>query len=90
MLFAVLLVALAVTARAVDVRMEPSVNVFSSPNWLKEKVINENDVIKTSFVLKHDKNAMAAFEKNLLDISNPKSKNYGKWLTVSYYYCQHL
>jgi len=82
MLFAALLVVLAVTARAADVRMEPSVNVFSSSNWLKEKVINENDIIKTSFVLKHDPVAMEAFEKTVLDLSNPKSKNYAKWLTV--------
>ncbi len=82
MLFAALLVVLAVTARAADVRMEPSVNVFSSSNWLKEKVIGENDIIKASFVLKHDPAAMEAFEKTVTDLSNPKSKNYAKWLTV--------
>lgn len=82
MLFVVLLVALAVAARAADVRMEPSVNVFSSPKWLKEKASIENDVLETTFVLKHDKVAMAEFEKNLLDISNPKSANFGKWLSV--------
>lgn len=82
MLFAALLVVLAVSARAADVRMEPSVNVFSSSNWLKEKVISETDIIKTTFALKHDPVAMEAFEKTVKDLSNPKSKNYGKWLSV--------
>lgn len=82
MLFAILLVALAVAARAADVRMEPSVNVFSSSKWLKEKQSIENDVIQTTFVLKHDKSATTEFERTLLDISNPKSPNYGKWLKV--------
>lgn len=87
MLFAALLVVLAVTARAADVRMEPEVNVFSSSNWLKEKVIGENDVIKTTFVLKRDKSAMEAFEKTAMDLSNPKSKNYSNWLTVIILHC---
>jgi len=80
MLFALLVVALAVVARAADVRMEPSVNVFSSSKWQLEKTPIDNDVIKTTFVLKHDKAAMEAFERTLLDRSNPKSSNYGKWL----------
>lgn len=84
MLFALLVVALAVVARAADVRMEPSVNVFSSSKWQLEKTPIDNDVIKTTFVLKHDKAAMEAFERTLLDRSNPKSSNYGKWLKVSF------
>jgi hypothetical protein len=84
MLFAVLLIALAVVARAADVRMEPSVNTFSSTKWLKEKASIENDVIQTTFALKHNKAALADFERTLLDISNPKSANYGKWLSVCY------
>ena len=84
MFFAILVVALAVTARAADVRMEPSINTFSSSRWIKEQVSNENDVIKTTFVLKHDKAAMQDFEKTLYDLSTPSSKNYGKWLSVSY------
>jgi hypothetical protein len=83
MLFAVLLIALAVVARAADVRMEPSVNTFSSTKWLKEKASIENDVIQTTFALKHNKAALADFERTLLEISNPKSANYGKWLSVS-------
>jgi tripeptidyl-peptidase-1 len=76
-----LLIALAVVARAADVRMEPSVNTFSSTKWLKEKASIENDVIQTTFALKHNKAALADFERTLLDISNPKSANYGKWLS---------
>lgn len=82
MLFALLLVAVAVVARAADVRMEPSVNTFSSSKWLKERTINENDIIQTTFVLRHDKSKVADFEKTLLDLSTPSSKNYGKWLKV--------
>ena len=83
MIFAVVLIALAVTAHAADVRMEPSVNVFSSNHWLKEKASIENDVIQTTFVLKHDKAAVAEFERILVDRSNPKSENYGKWMKVT-------
>jgi hypothetical protein len=83
MLFAILVVALAVTARAADVRMEPSVNKFSSSKWVQEKTSIENDVIQTNFVLKHDRAAMADFERLLLDHSNPKSPNFGKWMTVN-------
>jgi subtilase family serine protease len=62
------------------VRMEQSVNQFSSSNWIFENTIIENTIIKAIFVLKHDESALKSFEENLLDISSPKSKNYGKWL----------
>jgi hypothetical protein len=82
MIFALLLVTLAVSAVALDVRMEPSVNVFSSAKWLKENTLNENDIIKTTFVLRRDKAVLKEFERTLLDRATPKSKNYGKWLKV--------
>eukprot|EP01038_Epipyxis_sp_PR26KG_P014206 gene14206-19060_t len=63
------------------VRMEPSVNTFSSSKWIRESS-NGDAVIKAVFVLKHDSDAMKKFEFNLLDTSNPKSSNYGKWLTI--------
>mmetsp|Transcript_17352 Transcript_17352/g.29335 ORF Transcript_17352/g.29335 Transcript_17352/m.29335 type:complete len:565 (+) Transcript_17352:65-1759(+) len=80
MLFVALIVVLAVVAQAADVRMEPSVNVFSSSMWLKEKTIDENSIIKATIVLKTDKSALEKFEKELLDLSTPTSANYGKWL----------
>jgi len=73
---------LAVTS-AEMVRMEPSVDKFSSSNWILESSIDETKVIKAIFVLKHEESALQSFEKNLLDISSPKSKNYGKWMSSS-------
>jgi len=60
--------------------MEPEVNTFSSSNWLREKMMARDHEVKAVFVLKHDSAAVAAFEKNLIDIATPSSKNYGKWL----------
>lgn len=58
-------------------------NTFASSKWLKEKTVNDADVVSAVFVLKHDAAAVRAFEAKLLDISTPKSKNYAKWMTVS-------
>jgi Cu2+-containing amine oxidase len=81
--FTTLVVALAVvSASAGNVRMESSVNQFSSPLWLKEKSLKDTDLIKAIFVLKHEENSIKNFERTLLDISSPKSANYGKFLKV--------
>lgn len=79
---AIVLAVVAVSINAEYVRMEPAVNTFSSANWLKEKSINENDIVKTIFVLKHEKSVLESYEKTLIDLSTPSSKNYGKWLTA--------
>ena len=82
-MFALLIVAaVAVMATAEYVRMEPSVDVFSSANWLKESRNIDNDIISTMFVLKHDAHRIEKFEKELIDISTPSSPSYGKWLSV--------
>lgn len=73
--------AMAAAASGATVQMEPSVNTFSSPNWIQEKRADMKENVKAMFVLKHDSTAMNEFEKRLLDIASPKSKNYGKWLT---------
>jgi subtilase family serine protease len=62
------------------VRMESNVNFFSSRNWLKEKTFDENAEIKAIFVMKHDRSVMYELDKKLMDISNPSSPNYGKWM----------
>ena len=80
--FVTLVVAFAVAANAANVRMEPTVNTFASGMWLKEKTLKETDVIKAVFVLKHDASAIKAFDRKLIDISTPKSPNYGNWLSV--------
>ncbi len=83
--FVSLLVAVAVASASAEyVRMEPSVNTFSSSMWLKEKTLKDTDMVKAIFVLKHDDSSVRNFEKTLIDISTPSSANYGKWLKVSY------
>ncbi len=85
--FTTLVVALVVAvASAENVRMEASVNQFSSPLWLKEKSLKDTDLVKAIFVLKHEENSIKNFERTLLDISSPKSANYGKFLKVFWQY----
>jgi tripeptidyl-peptidase-1 len=80
--FAVLVGVLsAVSAEKNMVRMEPSVNQFDSSRWIRETRMNTDDVyVNAVFVMKHDEGRLAAFEKQLLDLSTPSSSNYGKWL----------
>ena len=63
-------------------QMEPTVNAFTSKNWIKERRASQGDVVKANIVLKHDPEALKKFEKDLLDIATPSSKNYGKWMTA--------
>jgi tripeptidyl-peptidase-1 len=79
-LIVVAIATFAVSASAEWVRMESDVNKFTSSRWLKENTIKAHDVVKAIFVLKHDDATMKAFDKKLMDVSNPKSANYGKWL----------
>jgi hypothetical protein len=67
------------------VRMEPSVNTFSSPNWIKERNLGEKDVIKAIFALKRSPAQVARLEQELLARSTPSNKLYGKWLSVSFF-----
>nr|BAF92024.1 sedolisin-like peptidase [Actinophrys sol] len=83
----VLLIALcAIVATATNfgkrVRMEPDVSIFSAPNWAIGERVTDQDMITLRFVLRHESHKVAEFEELLLDISNPKSSNYGKWLTI--------
>jgi hypothetical protein len=64
------------------VRMEPSVQTFSSSNWLKEGALKSDDTVRAVFVLKHHPAAVQQFEQHLLDIATPSSRRYGKWLKV--------
>ncbi len=82
--FVTLVVAFAVAASASNVRMEPSVNTFSSTMWLKEKSLKDTDFVKAVFVLKHDASSIKSFETKILDLSSPKSANYGKWMKVNF------
>jgi tripeptidyl-peptidase-1 len=83
MMILTLLTVLAVLSSAVAnyVRMEPSVQTFTSSKWLKETAaLGDDEVIRCVFVLKHDPAALQQFEHHLLDISTPSSVRYGKWL----------
>ena len=60
--------------------MERTVNTFTSSKWIQERNLAENDMVRAVFVLKKDQHAVREFDAKLMDISNPKSANYGKWL----------
>jgi len=79
MIFALVVALTVALVAAENVRMEPSVHTFSSSNWLQEK-INPDSVVTAIFALKTDRSAVLSFEKELIDLSTPSSKNYGKWL----------
>lgn len=66
-------------AMADFIRMEPSVNTFSSSKWIKEGALKDTDMVKAVFVLKHDPQAVAQFEKELLEMSTPSDPRYGNW-----------
>jgi hypothetical protein len=75
-----LMVALVASQKAM-VRMEPGVNHFVSQRWMREtKIGTDNVEVEAVFVMKHCPYQIEKFEKQLLDLSSPKSANYGKWL----------
>jgi tripeptidyl-peptidase-1 len=82
-----LLIALcAITATASNfgkyVRMESDVSVFNSSTWIMGERVTNQDMITIRFALKHDSYKVAQFEQLFLDISNPQSENFGKWLST--------
>lgn len=66
------------------VRMESSVNIFSSSKWtkLQSHELKDDHVIHAIFVLQYDSAEIEALEKIFHDVSDPASENYGKWLEV--------
>ncbi len=83
-LSSLVLVAVALTAvNAEWVRMESGVNQFESRHWSRQQKLSNENTVKAIFVLKSDPENRRKFEENLLDISAPKSKNYGKWLSLT-------
>jgi tripeptidyl-peptidase-1 len=81
-MFALVLSFLSITSAAVlrRVTLEPSVNTFSSSLWQQEPALDA-DIVNAIFVIQRDTKVVDKFEQQLLDISNPVSPNYGKWLT---------
>ena len=83
-LSALVLVAVALTSvNAEWVRMESGVNQFESRHWSRQGKLSTEETVKAIFVLKSDPEIRHKIEANLLDISAPKSKNYGKWLSLN-------
>ena len=63
----------------VRVQLEPEITQFSSSNWVESKA-SPADMVDAIFMIKRDPEAVKKFEAQLLDLSSPYSKNYGKWL----------
>lgn len=61
--------------------LEPEIKKFSSDKWNNKGAAKGTNIITPVFMINRDSSAVARFEKQLLDISNPSSPNYGKWLT---------
>lgn len=83
MLLVVLAVVLVAVAQANKdwVKMEPSVNVFASSQWIREPSISDGLNVVAHFVLKTNPTARKAFEKQLLELSTPSNAKYGQWLS---------
>jgi len=64
------------------VKMESDVSVFSAPSWTLGDRVTDQDMITIRFIMKHDELKVTQFEELFYDISNPKSENYGKWLSI--------
>ena len=78
-LFATLAGALAATGRRIQ--MESGVHTFSSPYWHKEGIPAPSETVTAMFSLRHDADAVKAFDARLLELSTPKHPDYGKWLS---------
>ena len=78
------IVVLSFVADAARRVMEPDVSFNIAPRFWTRVAgsLSNDDIISCVFVLKHDRNAMKSFEQNLVDVSTPTSKNYGKFLSV--------
>lgn len=62
--------------------MEPGVKLFSSNFWIKDDFSVSNlDMVDAVFVMKHKKDRLISFEKELLERSNPTSGIYGQWFS---------
>jgi len=83
-LIIVTIVVLSFVADAARQVMEPDVSYNIAPRFWTRVAgsLSSNDIVSCVFVLKHDSHAMKSFEQNLIDISTPTSKNYGKFLSV--------
>lgn len=82
MIAAILLSTVVGIAFGAGVQMEPSINLFSSPNWIKETApVSNLDFVYPVFSLMHDHDSIVRFEQELTAISSPTSAKYGNWFS---------
>jgi len=80
---AAVLCAIMALAKAEEmVVMEPSVKVFSSNFWIKDDYSVSNlDTVNAVFIMKHNKDRLFSFERELVERSTPTSGMYGHWFS---------
>lgn len=61
--------------------LEDDVKKFNAPNWKYHGAAKSTDIITPVFLIKRDDIAIAKFEKQLLELSDPNSPKYGQWLS---------
>jgi len=79
-----LLVSLLVSVAAfsnVRMPMEADVTKFSSKYWIPSRAL-PTDPVEAIFVIKRDRAVVQKFYDHVLDLSNPKSKNFSKWMNL--------
>lgn len=62
--------------------MEKDVEKFYSPNWVVSERATVNDEVNVHVVLKHAPERVSLLEERLMDVSDPRSPDYGNHLTV--------
>mmetsp|Transcript_1547 Transcript_1547/g.4224 ORF Transcript_1547/g.4224 Transcript_1547/m.4224 type:complete len:591 (-) Transcript_1547:119-1891(-) len=65
------------------VRMEPSVESFGGRNWEVLRRADAGDSVRLYFFLKHSDAELKDFEATLFDRADPRSANYGQWLSAA-------
>lgn len=77
------LLILAATAGASAARtiLEPSIQKFDHPTWVRGSRVNEKDTIDITFVVKTDPVRRAALEEKFWAVSNPFGPEYKKYLS---------
>jgi subtilase family serine protease len=68
------------------VRMEPTVSIFSAPNWIRDETLGaqgdgRSNEVKAVFCIKRSANQRQQIEKKLIEVSTPSSPAYGLHLT---------
>jgi tripeptidyl-peptidase-1 len=62
--------------------LEKDIDQFYSPNWKASERATVNDEINVHVVLKHAPERVSLLEEKLMDVSDPRSPDYGKHLSI--------